>query len=65
MAPMDYINILKRRKWSLILPALIVLLIAIVVALAPAVYLHVDLHHFDRGTGHSGGFCDEHGDELR
>jgi polysaccharide chain length determinant protein (PEP-CTERM system associated) len=40
MAPMDYINILKRRKWSLILPALIVILIAVVVALAlPSIYM--------------------------
>ncbi len=40
MAPMDYINILKRRKWSLILPALIVFLIAVGVALAlPSIYM--------------------------
>jgi polysaccharide chain length determinant protein (PEP-CTERM system associated) len=40
MAPMDYMNILKRRKWSLILPALIVILIAVVVALVlPSIYM--------------------------
>ena len=40
MAPMDYIQILKRRKWSLLLPAVIVFLIAIVVALAlPSIYM--------------------------
>jgi len=40
MAPMDYVKILKRRKWSLIIPALIVLLIAVVVALAlPSIYM--------------------------
>ena len=40
MAPMDYMNILQRRKWSLILPALIVFLIAVAVALAlPSIYM--------------------------
>ena len=40
MAPMDYIQILKRRKWSLLLPAVIVFLIAVVVALAlPSIYM--------------------------
>ena len=40
IAPMDYIYILKRRKWSLVLPALIVFLIAVVVALAlPSIYM--------------------------
>ena len=37
--PGDYFEILKRRKWSLILPALIILLAAAVVALAlPSIY---------------------------
>ena len=40
MAPMDYIKILKRRKWSLMLPALIVFAIAVGVALAlPSIYM--------------------------
>jgi len=40
MAPMDYMNILQRRKWSLILPALIVILITVVVALVlPSIYM--------------------------
>ncbi len=40
IAPMDYMKILKRRKWSLILPALIVFLIAVGVAFAlPAIYM--------------------------
>ncbi len=39
MTPKDYLDILKRRKWSLILPAAIIFLIAGVVALVlPAVY---------------------------
>jgi polysaccharide chain length determinant protein (PEP-CTERM system associated) len=37
--PGDYIEILKRRKWSLILPALIIFLVAAVVALTlPSIY---------------------------
>ncbi len=37
--PGDYIEILKRRKWSMILPALIIFLAAAVVALAlPSIY---------------------------
>ena len=40
MAPMDYIQILKRRKWSLLLPAVIVFMIAVTVALAlPSIYM--------------------------
>ena len=40
MTPADYINILKRRKWSLILPALVVFLIAVAVAMAlPSIYI--------------------------
>ena len=40
MTPMDYMKILKRRKWSLVLPALIVFLIAVVVALVlPSIYM--------------------------
>ena len=40
MAPMDYVDILKRRKWSLILPALIIFLISAAVALAlPSIYM--------------------------
>ena len=39
IAPMDYINILKRRKWSLILPFLMVFLTAVAVALVlPSIY---------------------------
>ncbi|UCD77256.1 MAG: hypothetical protein JSW26_17740 [Desulfobacterales bacterium] len=39
MFPKDYFDILKRRKWSLILPALIVMLIGIAVALGlPPIY---------------------------
>ena len=39
IAPMDYMKILKRRKWSLILPALLVFLTAVAVALAlPSIY---------------------------
>jgi polysaccharide chain length determinant protein (PEP-CTERM system associated) len=39
MTPGDYVEILKRRKWSLILPFLIISLGAVIVALAlPAVY---------------------------
>ena len=39
IAPMDYVKILKRRKWSLILPALLVFLTAVAVALAlPSIY---------------------------
>ena len=39
MMPGDYLNILKRRKWSLVLPAAVIVLAALVVAFAlPAVY---------------------------
>ena len=40
MTPQDYFGILKRRKWSLIIPALIVILIAVTVALVlPSIYM--------------------------
>ena len=40
MAPTDYIKILKRRKWSLILPTLIIFVTAAVVALIlPSIYM--------------------------
>ena len=40
MTPGDYLDILKRRKWSLILPfAIIVLIAAVVAMLLPAVYM--------------------------
>ncbi len=40
MTPGDYFNILKRRKWSLILPFLIVFIIGVIVAFAlPSIYL--------------------------
>ncbi|MEA2083329.1 MAG: Wzz/FepE/Etk N-terminal domain-containing protein [Thermodesulfobacteriota bacterium] len=39
MSPNEYLGVLKRRKWSLVLPAIIVIMIATVVALAlPPVY---------------------------
>jgi uncharacterized protein involved in exopolysaccharide biosynthesis len=39
MTPADYIEIVKRRKWSLMLPAIIIFLLAGIVALVlPAVY---------------------------
>lgn len=39
LTPADYLEIIKRRKWSLILPPVVVVLIALVVALAlPSVY---------------------------
>jgi succinoglycan biosynthesis transport protein ExoP len=39
MTPRDYLEIVKRRKWSLILPAVIIFLIAGIVALAlPSIY---------------------------
>ena len=39
MSPVDYLQILKRRQWSLILPTLFILLISTVVALVlPSVY---------------------------
>lgn len=40
MTPKDYLDILKRRKWSLVIPALIIFLIAAAVALAlPSIYM--------------------------
>ena len=40
MTPKDYIDILKRRKWSFIIPAFIVFVIAAVVAMAlPSIYM--------------------------
>ena len=39
MTPGDYVAILKRRKWSLVLPALIIFLTAVAIALAlPSIY---------------------------
>ncbi|MCK5230232.1 MAG: hypothetical protein KAR13_08205, partial [Desulfobulbaceae bacterium] len=39
MSPNEYLGVLKRRKWSLVLPVIIVIMIATVVALAlPPVY---------------------------
>jgi len=39
MTPKDYLNIIRRRKWSLVLPALIIFLLAGIVALAlPSIY---------------------------
>jgi polysaccharide chain length determinant protein (PEP-CTERM system associated) len=40
MTPVDYVSILKRRKWSLILPLFIVIGIGVIVAFAlPSIYL--------------------------
>lgn len=40
MTPKDYFDILKRRKWSLIIPAFIVLMIAVAVAFVlPSIYM--------------------------
>jgi polysaccharide chain length determinant protein (PEP-CTERM system associated) len=40
MTPSEYFNIVKRRKWSLILPCLIVFIIGVMVAFAlPSIYL--------------------------
>ena len=42
MSPNEYLAVLKRRKWSLVLPALIVTLIAAAVALLmPPIYKSV------------------------
>ncbi len=42
MTPNDYLGVLKRRKWSLFLPAALIFLISIIVALAlPAAYKSV------------------------
>jgi succinoglycan biosynthesis transport protein ExoP len=39
MTPRDYLEIVRRRKWSLILPALFIFLLAGIVALAlPSIY---------------------------
>jgi len=39
MTPFDYLKILKRRKWSLLLPAVCIILLALVIAFSlPAIY---------------------------
>ena len=39
MSPKEYVAVLKRRKWSLILPAAIIFLVSVIVALAlPPIY---------------------------
>ncbi len=39
MSPQDYVAVLKRRKWSLILPAVIIFLMSVIIALAlPPIY---------------------------
>ena len=50
MNPGDYVAIVVRRKWSLILPFLIVFLIAGSDRIFTALHLHIQLHHFDRGA---------------
>ena len=48
----DYLDTLKRRKWSLVLPIVILFVIAFVVALFYPRTYKIDLHHPHRGSGH-------------